>query len=77
MLAAALGRTEEAKTLLDASARLSQRLQSPTWLARTLLEQARLVRGVDRTVLATQALALTNETGAVGIERRIRALLDE
>jgi tetratricopeptide (TPR) repeat protein len=77
MLAATLGRTEEAKTLLDASARLSQRLQSPTWLARTLLEQARLVRGDDRTVLATQALALTNETGAVGIERRIRALLDE
>jgi class 3 adenylate cyclase len=77
MLAATLGRAEEAATLLDASARLSEQLQSPTWLARTRLEQARLAVGDQRMALATQALALTSETGAVGIERRLRALLDK
>jgi len=77
MLAATLGRTEEATTLLDASVRLCEQLQAPTWLARTRVEQARLVRGDERMALATQALTLTDETGAAGIERKIRALLDE
>jgi class 3 adenylate cyclase len=77
MLSGSLGRTEEAAALLEASVRLCERLQTPTWLARTRVEQARLARGEERMALATQALSLTGETGAGGIERKVRTLLDE
>ena len=76
MLSGTLGRTEEAATYLNASVRLCEQLRAPTWLARTRVEQARLARGDERMALATQALALTDETGAAGIERKIRALVD-
>ncbi|HWE65306.1 MAG TPA: hypothetical protein VG298_01555, partial [Acidimicrobiales bacterium] len=77
MLAGALGRAEEAARLLAASARLCEDLQSPTWLARTVLEQARLAEGEERMTLATRALAMANEVGAEGIARRVRELLGE
>jgi hypothetical protein len=77
MLAGALGRGQEAATLLAASAQLCENLQSPTWSARTFLEQARLADGEERVALATRALALATETGAEGIARWVRDLLGE
>ena len=75
MLAVTLGRPDEAAVLFGSAVDMSERLRTPTWLARSLLEQARLARGDERSALAARALALASETGAAGIERTITAFL--
>jgi class 3 adenylate cyclase/tetratricopeptide (TPR) repeat protein len=76
MLAGALGKKEEAIALLNASVELCERLETPTWLARSLLEKARLSEGAERQALASRAVALANDVGAAGIAARCKAVLD-
>ncbi|HLI55933.1 MAG TPA: tetratricopeptide repeat protein, partial [Actinomycetota bacterium] len=82
MLATALGRFAAAEDHFDASARAHARINSPTWLAQTRLEWARmlLARGEpddDRRAraLLQQALRTARDIGLGGVERRAAELL--
>ena len=84
ILAASLGRFEEAEARFSAAARTQLRVGAPGWLARTRLEWARMLlarRGpadAERArELLGQALATARELGLGTVERRATALLGE
>ena len=84
LLAATLGRVEDAeKHFTDAEA-TSERMGAPSWLARTRLEWGRMLvlRGgtgdADRArALLGQALATARQLGLGTVERRAAAMLDQ
>jgi class 3 adenylate cyclase/tetratricopeptide (TPR) repeat protein len=82
LLATTMGRFDDAEARFAAAATTHQRIQAPTWLARTRLEWARtlLVRrqagDVERArELLGQAIATARELGLGTVERRAVALL--
>ena len=82
LLATTLGRFDEAEERFTAAAATHERIDAPTWLARTRLEWARMLldrRGAGdaeraRELLA-QALTTARELGLGNVERRAAALL--
>ena len=84
LLAAVLGRIDEADGRFEAAAVMHERLAAPTWLARTRLEWARVLLARRRASdmerarkLLRQALTTARELGLAKVERLAVALLDE
>ncbi|MGH8973221.1 MAG: ATP-binding protein [Acidimicrobiia bacterium] len=83
LLAATLGRFDEAEAYFRSAARLHEEIGAPAWLARTHLDWGRLLvqRGgpgdTDRPRrLLNQALATALDLGLCTVERRARSLLE-
>ena len=81
LLAAGLGRYDEAESRFSAAAATQRRIGAPGWLARTRLEWARMLLGrggpgdSDRARdLLAQALSAARELGLGGIERQAAEL---
>jgi hypothetical protein len=82
LLAGFLGRFDDAERHFAAAAAEHQRIGAPTYLARTRLEWARmlLARGdagdeARARTLLTEASAVAEELGLLGVERASAALL--
>jgi predicted ATPase/class 3 adenylate cyclase len=82
LLAATMGRFDDAEARFAAAAATHQRIQAPTWLARTRLERARLLLtrhqpgDLERArELLGQAIAAARELGLGNLERKAAALL--
>lgn len=84
LLAATLGRYDEAERWFGAAADIHQQIGAPHWLARTRLEWARMLlarhqpKDAQRAgELLGQALVTARELGLANVERRAAALLQE
>lgn len=82
LLSTTLGHYDEAETWFAAAAATHERLRAPHWLARTILERARMLLArraagdAERArELLGQALATARELGLGNVERRAAALL--
>jgi tetratricopeptide (TPR) repeat protein len=75
LLAAALGRPDEARSWYEQAVAAHERMESPPWLARTLIDWALLEDGDTRRQLARRAIDVIGDLPLEASRRRALALL--